>query len=157
MVVLEMLYCNLSPEGIESRTRREVSAGAQGRNGHNNQLIACGRRRSGPPQPSRSHNERDFNGALKILGVETIKPVRLYVMGEILSRYCSNAGFIKAGALEGGPLGGGGGGGGGALRAAGLPPTPSLGASRHSLIGFQVCPEQIDELCSGRGDIRGNS
>lgn len=40
------------------------------------------------------------------------------------------------GALEGGALGGGGGGGAlGALRAPGSPPAPSLGASRHSLIG----------------------
>ncbi|CAH2099822.1 unnamed protein product [Euphydryas editha] len=63
--------------------------------------------------------------------------------------------WLVAGALEGGPLGGGGGGGAfGALRPAGSPPAPSLGASRHSLIGFQVvCPEQIDELCSAeRGD-----
>ncbi|CAD0195292.1 unnamed protein product [Chrysodeixis includens] len=64
--------------------------------------------------------------------------------------------MVLLGALEGGALGGGGGGGAlGALRAAGSPPAPSLGASRHSLIGFQVvCPEEIDELCSARSERR---
>ncbi|CAB3248375.1 unnamed protein product [Arctia plantaginis] len=47
--------------------------------------------------------------------------------------------ILVFGALEGGALGGGGGGGAlGALRAAGSPPAPSLGASRHSLIGEYV-------------------
>ncbi|CAH0722647.1 unnamed protein product, partial [Brenthis ino] len=67
--------------------------------------------------------------------------------------------FFSLGALEGGHLGGGGGGSAlGALRAAGSPPAPSLGASRHSLIGFQVvCPELIDELYSaGTGDGDGS-
>lgn len=48
--------------------------------------------------------------------------------------------YMVAGALEGGALGGGGGGALGALRSAGSPPAPSLGASRHSLIGQYYSP-----------------
>ncbi|PZC87131.1 hypothetical protein B5X24_HaOG201367 [Helicoverpa armigera] len=58
-------------------------------------------------------------------------------------------------ALEGGALGGGGGGGAlGALRSAGSPPAPSLGASRHSLIEMMTCRLGSRRLGGSRGSLQ---
>ncbi|KAJ0181241.1 hypothetical protein K1T71_003326 [Dendrolimus kikuchii] len=64
--------------------------------------------------------------------------------------------YVKEdGALEGGALGGGGGGGAlGALRAAGSPPAPSLGASRHSLIEMMTCRLGSRRLGGSRGSLQ---
>ncbi|KAM3966571.1 LOW QUALITY PROTEIN: cyclic nucleotide-gated channel alpha-3 [Aphomia sociella] len=62
---------------------------------------------------------------------------------------------ISMSALEGGALGGGGGGGAfGALRAAGSPPAPSLGASRHSLIEMMTCRLGSRRLGGSRGSLQ---
>ncbi|XP_050553327.1 cyclic nucleotide-gated cation channel alpha-3 isoform X4 [Spodoptera frugiperda] len=58
-------------------------------------------------------------------------------------------------ALEGGALGGGGGDGAlGALRSAGSPPAPSLGASRHSLIEMMTCRLGSRRLGGSRGSLQ---
>ncbi|XP_053601496.1 cyclic nucleotide-gated cation channel alpha-3 isoform X5 [Plodia interpunctella] len=61
---------------------------------------------------------------------------------------------LSMGALEGGALGGGGGGALSALRTAGSPPAPSLGASRHSLIEMMTCRLGSRRLGGSRGSLQ---
>ncbi|KPI93393.1 hypothetical protein RR46_10653 [Papilio xuthus] len=114
-----------------------VSGGTrhQQRDGRARQLIACGRRRAGPPRPSRTHHDRHIHGYnYDIKQVYESLASRLHTSPSPLS--IANPYRLRA--LEDGPLGGGAGGAGGgalgALRPTGSPPAPSLGASRHSLI-----------------------